>query len=90
MKRRGAIKSRMLPISFVGQTPAAGAEILAGTLRADEVLSGGDGRAMALVRLDRIEGAALTVDGRACEVERPSWFQHPPESVIAEHRPGDP
>jgi hypothetical protein len=29
---------------------------------------------MALVRLDRIEGAALTVEGRACTVERPGWF----------------
>jgi hypothetical protein len=74
MKRRGSIKSRMLPITYEGAAPAAGAEILAGTLRAGEVLSGGDGRAMALVRLDRIEGAALRVEGRACEVERPGWF----------------
>ena len=75
MKRRGAIKSRMLPIVFDGPAPAPGGEILAGTLRAGEVLSGFDGRAMALVRLDRIEGAALTVDGRACTVERPAWTQ---------------
>ena len=77
MKRRGAIKSRMLPIVFDGPAPATGAEILAGTLRAGQVLSGFDGRAMALVRLDRIEGAALTVDGRACVVERPGWFPSP-------------
>jgi folate-binding protein YgfZ len=75
MKRRGAIKSRMLPIDFEGATPAPGAEILAGTLRAGEVLSGVDGRAMALVRLDRVEGAALTVDGRACTVARPDWAE---------------
>ncbi|HLY79334.1 MAG TPA: folate-binding protein [Caulobacteraceae bacterium] len=74
MKRRGAIKSRMLPIVFDGPAPAPGAEILAGTLRAGEVRSGVDGRAIALLRLDRIEGAALTVDGRACTVERPDWF----------------
>jgi len=74
MKRRGAIKSRMLPIDFDGPAPAAGAEILAGALRAGEVRSGVDGRAMALVRLDRIEGAALTVDGRACRVIRPDWM----------------
>jgi folate-binding Fe-S cluster repair protein YgfZ len=67
------IKSRMLPIDFDGPAPAPGAEILAGTLRAGEVLSGVDGRAMALVRLDRIEETALTVDGRACAVVRPSW-----------------
>ncbi|MEJ0065726.1 MAG: folate-binding protein [Caulobacteraceae bacterium] len=73
MKRRGTIKSRMLPIVFDGDAPAPGAEILAGTLRAGEVRSGVDGRAMALVRLDRIEGAALTADGRACTVEWPDW-----------------
>jgi hypothetical protein len=74
MKRRGAIKSRMLPIRFDGPPPPHGAEILAGSLRAGQALSGADGRAMALVRLDRIEGAALTVDGRPCEVVRPEWM----------------
>jgi folate-binding protein YgfZ len=74
MKRRGTIKSRMLPIAFDGAAPPAGTEILAGSLRAGEVLSGGDGRAMALVRLDRIEGVALTADGRPCQVERPDWM----------------
>src|SRR5580658_4373834 len=74
MKRRGAIKSRMLPVTFEGAAPAAGTEILARTLRAGEVLSGGGGRAMALVRLDRIEGAALTADGRSCRVDPPDWL----------------
>ncbi|HWF76591.1 MAG TPA: folate-binding protein [Caulobacteraceae bacterium] len=74
MKRRGSVKSRMLPIRFEGPAPAHGAEVLAGTLRAGEVRSGADGVAMALVRLDRIEGAALTVDGRPCEVLRPAWM----------------
>ena len=75
MKRRGAIKSRMLPVRFEGPPPAHGAEILAGQLRAGQVLSGTEGRAMALVRLDRIEGAALTVEGRPCEVVQPAWAE---------------
>ncbi len=74
MKRRGQIKTRMLPIAFDGPTPAWGAEVLAGELRAGEVLSGRNGRAMALLRLDRIETAELTVDGRPVRVERPGWF----------------
>lgn len=78
MKRRGTVKSRMLPIVFEGAAPAHGAEILAGTLRAGEVLSGVEGRAMALVRLDRIDGAELTVDGRTVRVERPRWFESTP------------
>ncbi|MBO9546533.1 folate-binding protein YgfZ [Caulobacter sp.] len=74
MKRRGTIKNRMLPITFDGPAPAFGTEVLAGDLRAGEVLSGGDGRAMAILRLDRIEGAALTADGRPVQVDRPTWL----------------
>ena len=74
MKRRGAIKTRMLPIDFEGAAPVFGAEILAGTLRAGEVHSGEEGRAMALLRLDRIEGASLTVDDRAVTVATPAYF----------------
>jgi folate-binding protein YgfZ len=73
MKRRGAIRNRMLPIAFDGPPPSFGAEVLNGTLRAGEVLSGRDGTVMALLRLDRLEGA-LTVDGRAVEVRWPEWM----------------
>lgn len=74
MKRRGQIKNRMLPLVFDGPAPAPGSEVLAGELRAGEVLSGKNGRAMALLRLDRIEGAALTVDGRPVRAEAPAWL----------------
>ena len=74
MKRRGGIRSRMLPIAFEGPAPPPGAEVLAGELRAGEVLTGGEGRAMALLRLDRIEGASLTVEGRPVRVDRPGWL----------------
>jgi folate-binding protein YgfZ len=73
MKRRGQVKTRMLPIAFEGPAPAPGAEVLAGELRAGEVRSGREGRAIALLRLDRI-GGALTVEGRAVRVERPGWI----------------
>ncbi len=74
MKRRGQIKSRMLPLVFEGPAPAPGSEVLAGELRAGEVLSGAGGRAMALLRLDRIAGADLTVDGRSVRAEPPGWL----------------
>ena len=76
MKRRGAIRNRMLPIAFEGPPPPVGAEVLNGELRAGEVLTGRDGTAMALLRLDRLEGA-LTVEGRAVQVRRPEWFPPP-------------
>jgi len=74
MKRRGQIKSRMLPIAFEGPAPAVGVEVLAAELRAGEVTSVGQGRAMALVRLDRAQGGGLTVEGRPVRLERPAWF----------------
>jgi len=75
MKRRGTVKTRFLPLAFEGAAPAAGAEVLSGDLRAGQVLSGADGLAMASLRLDRIEGAELTVDGRPVRVVRPDWFE---------------
>jgi folate-binding protein YgfZ len=73
MKRRGEIKKRMLPLTFDGPAPVRGTEVLNGELRAGEVLTGQEGVAMALVRLDRLEGA-LTVDGRAVAVRWPGWI----------------
>ena len=75
MKRRGSVKSRMLPIAFDGPPPEPGSELLAGTLRAGEALSGAEGRAMALVRLDRLEAGARTLpDGRSWRPETPAWM----------------
>ena len=73
MKRRGEIKKRMLPLRFEGPAPPAGAEVLNGELRAGEVLTGRDGSAMALVRLDRLDGN-LSVDGRSVRANRPAYF----------------
>jgi len=74
MKRRGTVKTRFLPVAFDGPPPTPGAEILAGELRAGEVLSVGEGLAMASLRLDRIEGAELSSGGVALRVLRPDWF----------------
>ena len=63
----------MLPLTFDGPPPEAGAEVLNGELRAGEVLTGRDGAAMALVRLDRLDGI-LTVGGRTVQVERPPFL----------------
>ena len=75
MKRRGQIKVRMLPLVFEGPAPAPGAEVLAGgSLRAGELLSGQDGRAMALLRLDRIRDVQLTIDNLPVRVASPTWI----------------
>ena len=73
MKRRGTIRNRMLPIAFDGPPPPFGSEVLNGDLRAGEVRSGREGAAIALLRLDRLEGT-LTADGRPLAVREPGWF----------------
>ena len=73
MKRRGQVKTRMLPIVFDGPPPAPGTEVLAGELRAGEVRSGIEGRAMALLRLDRIAGP-LAAGGRPVRPAPPAWL----------------
>jgi len=73
MKRRGAIRNRMAPLAFDGPPPPFGAEVLNGDLRAGEMLSGRDGLAMALLRIDRLDGD-LTVDGRPVRLRRPDWL----------------
>jgi tRNA-modifying protein YgfZ len=76
MKRRGAIKTRMLPLAFDGPPPPFGTEVLNGDLRAGEMLSGRDGGAIAALRLDRLDGG-LTVDGRPVAVRWPEWMPSP-------------
>lgn len=79
MKRRGGIRSRMAPIVFDGPPPPPGAEILNGDLRAGEVRSGLDGRAMALLRLDRSQGE-LTCEGRSVRADWPDWLPLQPSN----------
>jgi tRNA-modifying protein YgfZ len=74
MKRRGQIKSRTLPVVFEGPPVPPGTEIRVGDHRAGEILSGRAGRALALLRLDRIAEGALTADGRTLQLDRPAWF----------------
>jgi hypothetical protein len=75
MKRRSAVKTRMVPIVFDGPAPPFGSPVQTpGGLRAGEVLSGQAGRAMALLRLDRAQGGDLAVDGRPVRLDIPAWW----------------
>jgi len=73
MKRRGEIRKRMLPVRFKNGIAPPGSEVLKGDLRVGELLTGRGSTAMALVRLDRLEGD-LTVDGDGVEVDWPAWM----------------
>jgi tRNA-modifying protein YgfZ len=72
MKRRGAIRNRMLPLEVEGDLPPFGSEVLNGERRAGQTLSGQGHRVMALLRLDRLDGD-LTVEAKPVTVRRPDW-----------------
>jgi folate-binding protein YgfZ len=80
MKRRGQLKTRLCALRFDGPAPAPGAEVLcteapdAAVLRAGEVLSGCDGHALALMRLDRAFGRHLSVEGRPVKLAPADWL----------------
>jgi folate-binding protein YgfZ len=80
MKRRGQLKTRLATLSFDGPAPPQGAEVLCkegsdGTvLRAGEVLSGCEGYALALMRLDRAFGRHLSIDGRPVNLAPADWL----------------
>ena len=73
MKRRGGVRSRVLPLAVEGEAPAPGAEVLAGALRAGEVAATCGDLALALLRLDR-SGGALTLGDRPTRLARPAWL----------------
>jgi tRNA-modifying protein YgfZ len=83
MKRRSVVKSRLLPLGFEGGAPAAGTEVLNGSLRAGVIHSGADGVALALLRLDRAVGAPLTVEGRAVRLDIPHWAKAAVDEALA-------
>lgn len=80
MKRKAEIRKRTLVAEFDGAPPPAGTAIDAGGVSIGEILSGKDGRSLALVRTDRLEeatnaGATLMADGRALQLAFPAYLE---------------
>jgi folate-binding protein YgfZ len=89
MQHRGTARTRAMPI-ILGDiaTPERGAEIMAGAKSAGQLGSAADGRAIAIVRLDRLAdalaaGEPITVAGQPVRVEKPAWarFAFPGEAA---------
>ncbi len=56
-KHRGLVRKRLRPVAVQGPLPAPGTPILAGGREVGTLRSGRDDRALALLRLDAVEGA---------------------------------
>lgn len=72
MKHRGTARRR--PIIVAGIDAPAGTPVITGTREAGIIGQVVDGRAVAILRLDRItDPAAVTVDGKPVTVTLPAW-----------------
>ncbi len=77
-KYRALIKRRLLPVTVEGTTPPSGTPVLQGGREVGELRSGGEGLALALLRLDVLDNDLPLLAGEAqITVQRPVWFRPP-------------
>jgi folate-binding protein YgfZ len=79
VEHRGSARKRMMPVTFEGTNPAFGAAIKAGDRHLGEILTGRDGLALALIRLDHLAkaqqaGETLEAGGVIVEPAPPPWL----------------
>ena len=80
MKHRASARRRFLIADIDGDLPPAGTKLEASGREVGALATGADSRALALVRLDRVEeariaGASITAMGRNVRLHAPAWLQ---------------
>jgi tRNA-modifying protein YgfZ len=91
MEHRGTARTRTVPVDYDGAAPEIGAAVSAGERQLGRVGSAAAGRAIALLRLDRVaealaNGEAITSGSTPIRLVKPDWarFPFPGESKAAE------
>jgi tRNA-modifying protein YgfZ len=91
MEHRGTARTRAVPVRYDGTAPAAGAAVTAGDRQVGTIGSAAAGRAVALLRLDRVaeamlRGEPLVGGGVPIHLVKPDWarFAFPGETKAAE------
>lgn len=79
MKRRATTRKKFCPVVFEGEAIHFGAPVTAGAAEIGAIRTGAAGRALALLRLDRVmdavaAGTALNADGREIRLDPPPWL----------------
>ena len=79
MKRRATTRKKFCPVVFEGEAIAPMTPVLAGEAEIGTVRTGTNGRAIALLRLDRAleaenAGTVLTAAGRVVRLDPPQWL----------------
>ncbi len=80
MKHRATARRRFLIAESTNDLPPAGTPVLAGTRELGQLGSGKCGRALALIRLDRLDeatraGEPITAAGRSVGLRKPDWLR---------------
>ena len=90
MEHRGTARTRAVPVRYDGAAPAAGAAVTAGDRQVGTMGSAAAGRAVALLRLDRVaeaiaRGEPLFGGGVPIHLVKPDWarFAFPGETKAA-------
>jgi folate-binding protein YgfZ len=80
MKRRGITRSKIAALNIDGPAIPPGTDVIAGDLRIGETRSSIPGRALAMLRLDRLAAAdaPVTVAGRVAIPDVADWIILPP------------
>ncbi len=90
MQHRGTARTRVVPFTYPDHAPMEGIEVMAGEKTVGTMGSAAEGRALAKVRLDRIEdalaaGEAIMAGGIVLTPSKPDWarFAWPGEAAPA-------
>jgi len=80
MQHRGNARTRVMPVAYDGFAPEPGTEVTAAAKSVGTFGSAADGRALAMLRLDRIEdalaaGQALVAGAATLRLVKPDWIR---------------
>jgi tRNA-modifying protein YgfZ len=91
MEHRGSARTRIVPVAYEGFAPEAGAEVKAGDKSIGTFGSSANGRALAMLRLDRVAdalaaGTPLVAGAVTLRLVKPDWarFAWPGDTKAAE------
>lgn len=76
-KYRGLVRKRLFPVRLDGPLPAPGTPVERDGQKVGEIRSGLGDRALAMLRLDRLQGDGLTAGSTRILPEVPAWMRLP-------------
>jgi folate-binding Fe-S cluster repair protein YgfZ len=82
-KYRGLVKKKLVPVEISGAAPEPGVQILLEGKDAGTMRSARDGRGLALLRLEALDGGVLTAGEARLTPRLPAWMRLPEKDRTA-------